>query len=241
MNGLSDVEILTGLGYAGSEERQSTLAAAVVQMSPKRKAAAMAKIVGNAAGSNNKSVRDLVLDRLDSLPPEIVAGLAQKRLQIVGMELISTKAIEGLKQVNFFEDADTIASGTTNVNNGKLRKDEWFLCTGIQYLEGAGLTADGNFTDAFFTTPGAKTANGDFDFKANGGKLILGERSPLSMFTDVSPLGGYQGKICAIQLENPKWIEPQVKIDFLARYAVADTTDHLNARVKLIGASIIPL
>lgn len=241
MNGLSDVEILQGLGYAGSTSQGALLASAVDQMSPERKQAAMAKIVAGTVGSFDKSPRDMAVERMDQLPKEIVQGLLKRDLQLVETEISSVKLIKNKTQVNFFLDADTIAEGFTNLNNGKLKKDEWFLACGLQYTEGVGATSDTDPTDAFFTSPAASTSNGDFDFKANGGKLILNERTPLSVFTDVGPNGGYLHKTNAIQLTNPKWIEPQVKIEFNTRFAKAVATNYLFGRVKIIGIAVITL
>lgn len=237
---MNDVEVLQGLGYVNSAEKQSTLMGTLNAMTPARRQAAFAQIQKSSFGSANKNVRDLVIERLDALPEPIISGLASKRLQIVETELYSVKYITGQKTQNFFEDADTVAAGVTNVNNAKLKKDEWFLLCAIQYQEGVGSSTT-DATTAIFSTPFANSANGDFDITANNNKYLLPERSPLGMFSDVSVQGNYKNKVNTVALDNPKWIEPQVKFGVTIRVGTANATANLFGRVKFIGASIISL
>lgn len=240
--GLSDVEVLQGLGFAPTAETQSTLLGKVQQMTPGRRQAAFAAVRKTSFGSNNKSVRDLVIERLDSLPKDIIAGLTNKRLQIVEAEYYDVKLIKSATQITFFDHADTVAAGVTNVNNGKFKKDEWFLLCGVQYQEGIGTANSADHTGAktaVFSTPFANGANGDFDLQANSNKYVLPERSPISMFSDVSSNGGYKSKLNSIALDNPKWIEPDVKFGAIFRYGTANATDYVHGKLKLIGAQII--
>ncbi len=232
-------EILSGLGMTNSAEKQETLMGSIVKMNPEQRRAAFAKIQGPQFGSRNKNRRDLALERITALPNEIMKALVDKRMQFVDSELYSVKPITGKTQVIFFEDADTIKEGFTNVNNAKLKKDEFFLITGIQYQEGFGASPT-DPTGAFFFSAGATSANGDYDLIANGNKYLIGERSPISMFTDVTGTGGYEGKFNAVQVDNPKWIEPQVNIKGTFRYAAANAASNLFGKLKLIGISCIP-
>jgi len=236
---MSDVEVLQGLGFVNSAEKQNTLMGEVKSWSGDRTAAAMAKIVNGSFGSTSKSLRDLVIERLSSLPAEIIKGLADKRLQIVENTLYSVKPITGKSQVIFFEDADTIKEGFTNVNNAKNKKDEFFLLVATQYQEGIGASAT-DPTTCVFGTASATSVNGDFDLVANGSKNLVNERSPLSQYADVSGFGSYKNFVNAIQLDNPKWIEPQVNFKATMRFAAANATANLFGRLKLIGASIVP-
>lgn len=239
MNGLSDVEILTGLGYAGSAEQSNTLMGAFNALPDERKKAAITALKTTNFGSLNKNVRDLVLERASQLPVEILEGLVFKRLQIVESELYSTKLITNKGTQVFFEDADTIKEGVTNVNNAKLKKDQWFLCCGIQMTAGTGTADDPK--DAPFGAIETLIANGDFDLEANGGKKLLDERTPCNIFTDIpAERGGFRNKKWAHAFDNPKWIEPQVNIKTTVRFADTVATAHRYVKVKLIGASIIP-
>lgn len=235
---LSDVEVLHGLGYANTAEKSNTLMGQLSAMEPARRQRAFAQVQKTSFGSSNKSVRDLVIERLDSLPDAIVQGLANKRLQIVETELYSVKSIKSKSSVNFFEDADTVDAGKTNVNNAKLKKDEWFLLCAIQYQEGIG-SSDSDATTAVFSTPFANGANGDFDLTANNNKYMLPERSPISMFADVSSNGNFKNKVNTVAIDNPKWIEPQIKFGATFRFGTANATNYVHGKLKLIGASII--
>ncbi len=238
-NGFTDVEILQGLGYA-SIEQGDTLMGTLSAMPKDRRKAAFAQIQKTSFGSANKSVRDLVIERMSLLPTPIANGLAQKSLQIVETELVSVKYITNKGDLKFFEDADKIKSGETNVNGGMLKKDEWFLLCAIQYQEGVGASST-DATTAIFGAAFANGSNGDFDLQANNNKYLLPERSPLGMFSDISAQGGWKNKANTVGLDNPKWIEPGVKFGVTARYGTANATANLHARFKLIGASIISL
>lgn len=236
MNG---VEILQGLGYTDSAEKQNTLMGALMKMTPQERAAAAAQIANPRFGSLNKSIRDLVMERADALPTAIYQGLVDKRLQVVEAEYYSVKHITGVQTQEYFEHSDKIFPGWSNLNNGKLNKDEWFLLTAIQYQEGIGSSPTSPFS-AIFTAPSQSSSNGDFNLTSNGNKYLVAKDSPISMFNDVSLGGGYKNRANTIAIENPKWIEPEVKITAAFRCATAPTVSNTFGKIKLIGAQIIP-
>ncbi len=241
---LGDVDAMDTMGFAPFDE-QNRLLGDVMELGAADKRKAVAKIMAPRFGSANLSARDKTMQRLGGLPEEIRRALAQKKLQLVDTEIYAVRFLKNLQDVRFFEPADNASAGIRNISNGKLGKDTFFLCTEIQFTVGlsAAATAEGqNPSDTFFDNPALLTtvANGEFDFKANGAKYIMPKDSPISMFSDIQ-FGGLKGNSKFTKtIENPKWIEPQVGIEFNTRFAAAVGATNHWGKVKLIGCSVIP-
>ncbi len=242
---LGNVDALDIMGYAPFSD-QNRLMGAVEQLPEEQKKKAYAKILAPKFGGANLDNRDKAMQRLGALPADIRSALVAKRLQLVDSEYYSVKALSTQTNVRFFEDADTMLPGRRNISNGKMIKDVYFLCTHVQFLMGFSTVVDPTLTpsDCFFDsiTADNSVANGEFEFRANGNKYMLPKDSPLSMFSDVQFGGLKESAKMTRALDNPKWLEPQVGIEFNIRCAAAVSTPAGGfywGKFKMIGVSVI--
>ena len=181
--------------------------------------------LGNQATSS-----DEVMRRLDDLPTDIVAALADRRKALVDSRYYWNKAANAVASVAMISNADSKGHGTGNVAFAKLDKDNWFLMTGIILL--SGVSAD--VKAAAYGKIALAIANGDFEFRINGGKHVLPKDISCNIFdsarTDI-PLGYYK-------LESPKWVRPESEMFFdiqMSQATAANTAIHL----ELLGISVV--
>ena len=228
---LNDADVLNAIGFAPIDQQEALLGA-IAKLAPVAKAQAMAKVLRpQNINESTLTSRGAAMSRMGALPKEIQNGLVQKRLQFADTRFYFVKAAGGATQVRMITSADVKDPGTTNVNNGKLEKDNYFLLTGLILL--SGVNADPKA--AAYDTIALAIANGDFEFKAAGNKYLLPKDTSCQVFDTNNRTDIENG---LFKLDSPKWIEPQVDIEMnirLSQAAAANT----NIKLVLVGASVI--
>jgi hypothetical protein len=221
-----------GMLYA-NPEAASNLLGAIQQLPAAQKHAAMVKFLSpKNVGGDALTARDEAMKRIGALPAEIRNGLANKRLQLVDARYYVVKDVaNGSTTVRMLASTDDKGPGVGNIAKQQLDKDFFFLCTGIILL--SGVAADP--MNCAFDTIEKGIANGDFTFRANG-KYLMPKDQSCSVF-DTSNRTDIENGL--FKFANPKWIEPQVDIDFDIRFSQALTND-TNIRLVLVGATVMP-
>lgn len=231
---LNDVDQAQLLGYAGDEKQAMLLGqlAVLARTHPKRAAAAVRKITAmQAAGGNNLSPRDQAILRIDGLPKEIRAALFDKRLQLVDDVIYVAKAAGGLTDLEMFRSDDLKGHGVSNIAKAQLDKDLHFIITSVRLTSGINVSVK----DTTYGIIAAEIANGDFEFKINGGRYIFPKDSATSRFDTTGKQNVLEGEFV---LSTPKWIEPDTDVIWdltFSNPAVANT----NIRAELIGVRVI--
>ena len=242
---LGNVDSLDTMGWAPLAD-QKMLMGGIAALPEGQQGKAMTKLLSPRFGAANLDSRDKAMQRLGALPADIREALAQKKLQLVDAEYYSVKPLSTQSNIRFFEDADTMLPGLRNISNGKMIKDVYFLCTHVQFTVGFSTITNPALVpyDCFFDSPAADNsiANGEFEFRANGNKYMMPKDSPLSMFSDLLFGGLKESAKFTRTLDNPKWIEPQVGVEFNIRTAAAVSTPAGGfywGKFKMIGVSVI--
>lgn len=221
------------LGFL-SPEKTDMLLGAIGAMPPIQKRAAVSKLTQTrmSAGGHNLSSRDEAMMRLGMLPIPIRDGLAAKRLQLADTVFYIVKAAGTSTTVKMITNADLKSVGVSNLPNGKLDKDNYFLLTHVRLVSGV---SENGGVDAAFGVPEKSIVNGQVEFKV-GTKYLLPNEFGLSVFDTTSKNDSLAGMF---RLSSPKWIEPQQQLEFnmdLAKIAAP----HTFIRLELHGSSVIP-
>ncbi|MCE9537711.1 MAG: hypothetical protein K8R85_00615 [Bacteroidetes bacterium] len=231
---LNDVDQAQLLGYAG-DEKQSMLLGQLAELAkkhPAKAAAAVKKIASmQAAGGNNLSPRDQAILRIDGLPKPIREALFDKRLQLVDDVIYVAKAAGGLSSVEMFKSDDDKVHGASNIAKAQLDKDLHFIITSVRLTSGI----DPSVKDANYGIIAKEIANGDFEFKINGGRYVFPKDSATSRFDTTGKQNVLVGEFI---LSTPKWIEPDTDIIWDLKFSnpLAALT---NIRAELIGVRVI--
>lgn len=229
---LNDADVLSAMGYAPLAQQEALMGQIMKISNPVQKQAAIAKVLRpQNINETNMSSRGQAISRMGALPAHIQEGLANKRLQFSDTRFYFVKAAGGATSVRMIETSDTKAAGTTNVDRGKLDKDNYFLLTGLILL--SGVNADPKA--ASYGTIATAIANGDFEFKAAGNKYLLPKDTSTQVFDTNNRTDIENG---LFKLDNPKWIEPQTEINFDIRFASAAAAN-TNLKLVLVGVSVI--
>lgn len=221
------------LGFL-SPEKTDMLLGAIAAMSPIQKRAAVSKLTQTriSAGGHNLSSRDEAMMRIGMLPKEIRDGLAAKRLQLADTVFYVVKAAGAATTLKMITNADLKAVGISNLPNGKLDKDNYFLLTHVRLMSGVSAVSA---QAAAFGVPEKAIVNGQVEFKV-GTKYLLPNEFGLSVFETTNKTDVLEGMF---RLASPKWIEPQQQLEFnmdMSKACEADTW----VRVELHGSSVIP-
>lgn len=228
---LEDEDSIAFMGYAPVDQ-QMALLGAITKLPAADQAKALIKILKPKNVNDTKlSDRGQAIARLGGLHPDIQKGLAGKRLQLADTRFYAVKVPGAALTLRMLESADTKAPGVTNINNGKLEKDNWFLLTGIRLL--SGVEADPK--NASYSTIEKAITNGDFEFKAGGNKYLLPKDTSCQDF-DTSNRTDIEDGL--FRISNPKWIEPMVDIEFNLRFSQACAAN-TNIKVVFHGVSVI--
>jgi hypothetical protein len=223
LSGLSDMEAQSLLGELGKLPAAQRVSAFRRMLARKKPAQPMASIAAD------NSSRGELLKRLDLLPPDIVARIKRRDLQLSDARLMVAKAAGTLTQLKIFRDNDTKAVGVAMVNGAKLQKDNWMIVTGIQVLSGV----DASVTACDYGNPVALIRNGQFEFKVDKKNLLPETHSECFVH------GRSDVERGTFILHNPKIIEPQKDIEMNFEFAAA-LAANTNIKVVLIGSGVIP-
>ncbi len=225
-----DETALAAFGYAPLHEQEALLGAAtpVQRQAILRKAAAPKATINSGLEATS---RDEALRRIDALPAAIKAGLMAKRLQIADAAFYFYKAGGAQSSLRMIGTDDDKAVGVTNVSDAKLDKDYYFLPVWLQVLSGNNAT----LSDTAFGLPVDAILNGDFEWKANG-KYLMPKDTSARIFDTASRTNVIIG---SHKVNNPKWIEPQVEMQFDIRASQALPANE-NVALVIHGAVVIP-
>lgn len=229
---INDADVLNAIGYAPLAEQEALMGTIMKIPNPAQRQAAMSKVLRpQNINESTMTSRGQAMSRLGALPKEIQQGLVQKKLQLVDTRFYFVKAANAVTSVRMIETSDTKAVGVTNVDRGKLDKDNYFLLTGLILLSGVNASP----LAASFGTVATTIANGDFEFKCSGNKYLLPKDSSCQVFDTNNRTDIENG---LFKLDNPKWIEPQAEINFDIRFPVA-TAANTNIKLVMVGVSVI--
>ncbi len=170
---------------------------------------------------------------MHKLPKNIKMDLSKGLLQVCDKTIYASKMGGGLQTVKMFDNADDRVIGMTNLNDAKLEKDQFFLCTGIILLGGLAKTDEKtreNFGAVDFDRLKAPMFNGEYTFKI--GDRVLIKNSSLQ---DFNTEGQSNVKTGYLRLENPKFIEPQTEVHFDLDFPISIEEKYVF-KVALVGA-----
>lgn len=228
LNNWSDDQIagllgyVEGLGATGSKQR------------------ARKKILQAASAKNNNIAREttdltpkaLFEQRLSQLPAEAQEKLRSGQWQLVPYTYYSAKFIGGVNHVDMFESGDMTIKGITNVVQGRMPAEDYFLCTAIRLRCGqASAATNEGIQNAELKAPIANVVNGEWMLAQESTTYI--DKSAASVFdhsnqTNIA-LGIYE-------LPTPKMFYPQrtIKAEFDMVGTIA-TENNPFMRLELIG------
>ena len=199
-------------------------------------------VKGSIATGKQATARDEAMRRINQIEdPRVREGLAAGRLALVDARYYWVKTIAAVTQVKMIKNDDAKSTGLTNVALAKLDTGTWFMLTGMSLRTGLYPTDATHIKETVFDLKAlttlsceASVANGDFEFRINGGKHVLPKDTSNSIFcsgrTD-QPLGYYH-------LDSPKWIKPDAEMFFDINLAFAGTA--LTAcRLELFGMAVV--
>ena len=180
--------------------------------------------------TDDLTIRAAYSIRAHMLPDHIRQALAANRLKIANKAFYRIIDFSATKQADLMLNADTKASGTTNVNSRKLEENDFFLLVSI-------ILQSGTFTDAPHDTSFGiacnEILNGEFSLK-NGDKIIV-HPSSARVFDTSSRKNIIAGEW---KLDNPKFIAPQVEIIPELKLPVA-TPAKTAVKLILVGAGLV--
>lgn len=180
-----------------------------------------------ALAGNEPRFRRNFLQRLG----EVDKDLLHAGNQIVDVAYFSTKAIGGLKSVKLFTTDEVIATGKTNVQNGKIELNKPFCCGAIQVTYGVHATSGGTDpSNIDFAAIDKSVRNGYITLKANG-RIVLDKASMELFRTPTNEVVGLY------YLNNPKVFQPGIQIDCEIEWGTAAPTDSF-IKATLWGAGL---
>lgn len=229
---LNDADALMGLGYA-DPSKQEGLLGRIMALPNGQRQQAISKLLSkrNITPGAGLTSRDKAEARIGFLPADIRKGLAAKNLQLVDSLYYIVKAANAVSTVKMLKGDDTLTVGQGNIANQKLEKDAWFLLTHVGLLSGN----DVNPFLASFGVPVKQVLNGTMEFKTNG-KYIFPKDTSLQIFDTTNRSNVDRG---VVELDSPKWIEPQLAINLDLTFASA-TPANENIKLVMFGQTVMP-
>lgn len=189
----------------------------------------------------NQKSRFELIKRIKYIKPEIRNELIHGHKHLAETALMVTKSASQTTSVKMLVDSDDKTTGYCMINAGKLEADEWFMLTGIQLLSGvhasSATLSKANVAETAFGPLQKQIRSGQFEFKANGQTLIPECNNEVfcgsygATLTDANSTNGYSyayglpsgSPVGYYELENPKLIEPQKKMEFNVEWAESST------------------
>jgi len=221
----SDMD-LTGL----SVEESAELMGLLERLPAPKKALAMKKIVSKPPLVLESNSRAELQKRVGLLPANIRKELMEKRLQFSDARYYVVKDIAGKSSIKMFQNQDTKAPGTGNVNGQQLEKDYYFLLSGLILLSGVDPVKE---QVSFDIIPDI-IRNGEFEFKA--AKKTIIPNTSCEIF-DTSGRDDLEKGL--FKLDNPKLIEPQTDIELNVEFA-AQAPASTWMKAILVGTVVAP-
>ncbi len=164
------------------------------------------QLVHRVPETKNMTGKALFERRLHLLPKNIREALYEARLQVVDYAVYGVEEGKDRNAFDVIYSSQTKKLGVSNISNGKLPQDRWFLLMSIIVQEATWNETTKKYSD--WKNVDGDNRNGEWSMKV-GGKPIFDEM-PLEIFEKNG-----DGKITGeIRLENPKLIPPQTEIIF---------------------------
>jgi hypothetical protein len=204
---------------------------AISRLPKEQHAPVIKKIFSEGDPSENDSSRRELQRRWKQLPKEIRDGLLKQRLQLADTRLYVVKIIAGKNMIDQIQGTDQKNVGLSNLANGKLEKDIWFLISALRLTYG--VNADGMEKCDFGHIP-PEIRNGEFELECGNKKLI-----GLMGCDAFDTVGRTDLQIGYYKLESVKVLEPQVEIKMPIKFTAAAVVNSF-LKVVFIGTSVIP-
>lgn len=176
-----------------------------------------------------------------AIPESVLAQLGPGGSLVVNNHIVYSVKKLARTTVKMFESGDKEVIGLSNLDGGKLEKDQHFCVTGIVLLYGT--TANGTEDEALVADFNAITGkpalvNGVHRLKSASNKNIIDD---IPNYVFDTPANG-EHRMGYYELETPRLIEPQKEIKFEVEVpslsGIDATKDFL--KVFLIGAAFMP-
>ena len=168
----------------------------------------------------NRETKDLTAkalfeQRLAQLPAEAQAKLRSGQWQLVPFIYYAVKDISGQNHADLFKSGDNTVIGITNVVQGRMPAEDFFLCTMVRCVTSSGLTGvtEADLKGATWTKPAAAVINGEW--KMGQESTVYIDKSAASVFSHDGRTDLADGEFI---LDTPKMFYPQrtinVEFDF---------------------------
>jgi len=211
--------------------------------------------------TNLKRLFDERADQLRISHPDIWAALGYGgQVPTQQLSVASYYAAKSVSAVASFDDMfksdDDQSVGMTNLSKGKPEPGEVFLLCALQVQHAAaGGAADSNVKAAAFGLISTVMRNGEIEITQKNRSIIARQSmEPFYAADNVTPVGDTNavagtaitytmtgfGNIGLVELDTPKWIYPDQKIDVLLKMSGA-TTANDAVRIVLIGVKNVKL
>jgi len=166
-----------------------------------------------ARETTNLSEKALFEQRLGLLPADAQAKLRSGQWQLVPFIYYAVKDISGQNHADLFKSGDNTVVGITNVVQGRMPAEDFFLCTRVKCLTSKGLTGvtEADFKGATWEKPSAPIINGEWFMGQESTTYI--DKSAASVFSHDNRTDISDGEYI---LSTPKMFYPQrtIKVEF---------------------------
>lgn len=166
-----------------------------------------------ARETTNLTPKAMFEQRLAQLPPDARQKLLTGQWQLVPYIYYAVKRIDGMSHVDMFESGDQTIKGITNVVQGRMPAEDYFLCTDVRLMSIK--AEDGNTNSHLFKNkfeaPISNVLHGEWMLGQESTTYI--DKSAASVFANENvtntPTGTYK-------LPTPKMFYPQrtIKAEF---------------------------
>lgn len=168
----------------------------------------------------NRETKDLTAkalfeQRLAQLPAEAQAKLRSGQWQLVPFIYYAVKDISGQNHADLFKSGDNTVIGITNVVQGRMPAEDYFLCTKVRCVTSQGLTGvtEADLKGAIWDKPAPAVINGEW--KMGQESTVYIDKSAASVFSHDGITTLANGEF---ELDTPKMFYPQrtinVEFDF---------------------------
>lgn len=233
LEGLSDDSLLGILGIIDGLGANAT-----VKDKARRKVVNAIKHKSNNVSRETVGLSDKALfeQRLNLLPNIAREKLQNGQWQLVPFIYYGVKPISGQNHVDLFKSGDNTIIGITNVVQGRMPAEDYFLCTAVRCRTAVNLAAQDNDTlkKAAWTHPSGEVVNGEWKMAQESTTYI--DKSAASVFDHANRTDMETG---IYKLPTPKMFYPQreikVEFDFAGTPDSGSSSTYSAMRFELIG------
>lgn len=228
---------IMGLENLGEEEIAALLGnIEALGASPMQKNKARVKVTKAVAKKNNNMAREtkdltgkaLFEQRISQVAPDVRKKLENGTWQLVPFTYYSMKPISGINHVDMFENGDLTSKGVTNIVQGRLPAEDFFLCTAVRVRTATAASED-LAKAATWNSPCGNVSNGEWKLGLESVTYV--DKCAASVFDHANvttqPVGFYE-------LETPKMFNPQRQLH-MEFDLVGTVPENTWLRTELIG------